>query len=149
MFLKSSSGRNIDLRLLQHKGLLCHLQLRNTSDPECGLSPAETVFGHPLRNAFLFVNRLATFFNRFICHTRREAWRAKEHALRVRAKRTNDALRVCTHPLRALRCADRVFIQYQGGRYPHKWDRVGTVVEALDFESLDVNITLKWEDLVV
>ena len=63
------------------------LQLRNTPDPDCNLSPAEIVFGHPLRDAFSFVNRLATFFNRFIRRTWREAWQAKEDALRVRAKR--------------------------------------------------------------
>ena len=92
--------------------------------------PAEIVFGHPLRDAFSFVNWLATFSNRFIRRTWREAWRAKEDALRVRAKRTNDALSARTRPLR---CDNRVFIQNQGGRHPHKWDKVGTVVEALDF----------------
>ena len=57
------------------------LQLRNTPDPDCDLFPAEIVFGHPLRDAFSFVNRLATFSNRFIHRTWREAWRAKEDAL--------------------------------------------------------------------
>ena len=33
------------------------LELRNTPDPDCDMSPAEIVFGHPLHNAFLFVNR--------------------------------------------------------------------------------------------
>ena len=110
------------------------LQLRNTPDPDCDLSPAEIVFGHPLRDAFSFVNRLATFSNRFIRRTWREAWRAKEDALRVRAKRTNEALSARTRSLRPLRCGDRVFIQNQGGTHPRKWDKVGTVVEALDFE---------------
>ena len=45
------------------------LQLRNIPDPDCDLSPAEIVFGHPLRDAFSFVNRLATFSNRFIRRT--------------------------------------------------------------------------------
>ena len=62
------------------------LQLRNTPDPDCDLSPAEIVFGHPLRDAFSFVNRLATFSNRFIRRTWREAWRAKEDVLRVRVE---------------------------------------------------------------
>ena len=79
------------------------LQLRNTPDPDCDLSPAEIVFGHPLRDAFSFVNRLATFSNRFIRRTWREAWRAKEDALRVRAKRTNEALSARTRSLRPLR----------------------------------------------
>ena len=49
------------------------LQLRNTPDPDCDLSPAEIVFGHLLRDAFSFVNRHATFSNRFIRRTWREA----------------------------------------------------------------------------
>ena len=93
-----------------------------------------------MRDAFSFVNRLATFSNRFIRRTWREAWRAKEDALRVRAKRTNDALSARTRPLRALRCGDRVFIQNQGGRHPRKWDKVGTVVEALDFDQYNVKV---------
>ena len=107
------------------------LQLRNTPDPDCDLSPAEIVFGHPLRDAF-------SSSNRFIRRTWREAWRAKEDALRVRAKRTNDALNARTRPLRPLRCGDSVFIQNQGGRHPRKWDKVGTMVEALDFDQYNV-----------
>ena len=45
-----------------------------------------------------------------------------------------------TRPLRALRCGDRVFIQNQGGRHPRKWDKVGTVVEALDFDQYNVKV---------
>ena len=48
------------------------LQLHNIPDPDCDLSSAEIVFGHLLWDAFLFVNRLATFSNRFIRRTWRE-----------------------------------------------------------------------------
>ena len=113
------------------------LQLRNTLDPDCDLFSAEIVFGHPLRDAFSFLNRLATFSNRFFRRTWREAWRAKEDALRVRAKRTNDALRTHTRPLR---CGDRVFIQNQGGKHPRKRDKIGTVVEALDFDQYNIKV---------
>jgi len=41
--------------------LLSLLQLRNNPDPDCELSPAEIVFGRPLRDVFSFVNRLAVF----------------------------------------------------------------------------------------
>ena len=116
------------------------LQLRSTLDPDCDLFPAEIVFGYPLPDAFSFVNRLAPFSNRFICRTWREAWRAKEDALRVRAKRTNDALSARACPLRLLRCGDCMFIQNQGGRHPRKWDKVGTVVEALDFDQYNVKV---------
>ena len=116
------------------------LQLRNTPDPDCDLSPAKIVLGHPLRDTFSFVNRLATFSNRFTRRTWHEAWRAKEHALRVRAKRTNNALSARTPPLRALLCGDRVFIQNQGGRQPRKRDKVGIVVETLDFQQYNVKV---------
>ena len=116
------------------------LQLCNTPDPDCDLSLAKIVFGHLLRDAFSFVNWLATFSNRFIPCSGREAWRAKEDALRVRAKRTNDRLSARTRPLRSVRCGDRVFIQNQVGRQPRKWDKICTVVEALDFDQYNVKV---------
>ena len=60
------------------------LQLRNTPDPDCGMSPAEVVFGRPLRDAFSFVNRLAKYSNHFVRRTWRETWKAKEDALFTR-----------------------------------------------------------------
>ena len=57
------------------------------------MSPAEIVFGHPLRHAFSFVNCLLMFTNRSIRRTWREVWRAKEDTLRLRAGRNNAALR--------------------------------------------------------
>ena len=49
----------------------------------------------------------------------------------------NDALSARTRPLR---CGNRVFIQNQGGRHPRKWNKVGTVVEALDFDQYNVKV---------
>ena len=121
------------------------LQLRNTPDPDCNLSPAEIIFGHLLRDAFSFVNWLATFSNRFIPCSGCEAWRAKEDALRVRAKRANNALSVRTRPLRALRCGDRVFIQIKekdthvNGTKSAMWSKHWTLI----------NIMFKWDDPVV
>ena len=94
------------------------LQLRNT--PDCDMSPAEIVFGHPLRDAFSFGNRLPKFTNRSIRRTWRKAWRAKKDALRLRAGRNNAALRTNSRPLRALRCGNRVFLQNQTGNHPRK-----------------------------
>jgi len=42
------------------------LQLPNIPDADCGLSPAEIVFGHPLRDVFSFINRLVKFSNHII-----------------------------------------------------------------------------------
>ena len=49
------------------------LLLRNTRDPDCDMSPAEIVFGHPLRHAFSFFNRLPKSTDRSIQQTWREA----------------------------------------------------------------------------
>ena len=39
------------------------LQLRNTPDPDCDLSPAQIIFGRPLRDSLKFANRLEKFAN--------------------------------------------------------------------------------------
>ena len=116
------------------------LQLRNTPDPDCGMSPAEVVFGRPLRDAFSFVNRLAKYSNHFVRRTWRETWKAKEDALRLRAGRNAVALKRNSHPLPALNCGDRVFIQNQAGNYPLKWDKVGTIMEVLTFDRYVVKV---------
>ena len=109
------------------------LQLRNTPYPDCDMSPAEIVFDHPLRDAFSFINRIPKFTNRSIRRTWREACRAKEDALRLRAGR-NNATSHKQPPIRALHCSDRVFLQNQTGNHPRKWDKVGTVTEVLGFD---------------
>ena len=48
------------------------LQLRNTPDPDCNVSPAEVVFGRPTRNAFSFVNICTKFENPSIRPMRRQ-----------------------------------------------------------------------------
>jgi len=80
------------------------LQLRNTPEADCGLSPAEIVFGHPLRDAFSFINRLVKFSNHHIPRKWRETWKAKENALRIRAGRNDAALAEYTRPLGSLKC---------------------------------------------
>ena len=39
------------------------LQVRNTPDPDCNLSPAQVIFGRPIRDAFSFMNRIPKFDN--------------------------------------------------------------------------------------
>ena len=58
----------------------------------------------------------------------KEAWKAKEDALKARYMKTLETLSEHSRPLPHLR-GDHVMIQNQSGRYPKKWDKSGIVVE--------------------
>ena len=58
------------------------LQIRNTPDKGCKLSPAQIIFGKPLRYAFSFINHVCKFDNQAISTPWRDAWRLKEMALK-------------------------------------------------------------------
>ena len=58
----------------------------------------------------------------------------------LRAGRNAVALKRNSHPLPALTCGDRVFIQNQAGNYPLKWDKVGTIMEVLSFDRYVVKV---------
>ena len=115
---------------LDHDGFLrAILQLRNTPDPDCNLSPAQIVFGRPLRDTLAFVNRLEKFTNPHVRPLWRKAWEAKEDALRTRITRTTEALTAHSKHLRPLSLGEKVFLQNQKGPSANKWDRSGVVVE--------------------
>ena len=105
------------------------LQLRNTPDPDCHVSPAEIVFGRNIRDAFSFINRIERFSNKNIHPRWHEAWKAKELALKHRFTRSMERLEEHTRPLQPLAIGDRVFVQNQIGHSPKKWDRTGMVVD--------------------
>ena len=107
------------------------LTLRNTPDTDCSASPAEIIFGRPLRDAFSFCNRSKTLFNPAIRPHWREAWAMKELALRKRFVRWSERHNEHTKNLKPLRIGDRVFVQNQEGPHPRKWDRSGLVVDVL------------------
>ena len=104
------------------------LQLRNIPDPDCKLSPAQIIFGHPLRDAFSFVNRSVQFENQEVHPVWREAWEAKETALRARFVRSVESTR-SHRKLPKLSIGNRVFVQNQNGTHPTKWDGSGVIVE--------------------
>ena len=89
--LQSNTGP--DGTLNTDKFLRAILQLRNSPDPDCNLSPAQIIFGRPLRNAFGFVNCLSKYSNEHIRPIWRDALAAKEEALRERFHRTSEVLR--------------------------------------------------------
>ena len=116
------------------------LQLRNTPDPDCNLSPAQIIFGRPLRDSLSFVNRLEKFSNPHIRPLWRQAWEAKEEALRTRITRTTESLKAHSRPLRPLSLGERVFLQNQQGPNPTKWDRSGKVVESVGHDQYRVKV---------
>ena len=111
------------------KFLRAILQLRNTPNPDCNLSPAEIVFGRQLKDAFKFVNRIQKFKNHNIRPIWRDAWKLKEEALRTRFTRNMERLNARARDLQPLALGDRVFVQNQAGSHPTKWDRSGIVVD--------------------
>ena len=116
------------------------LQLRNTPDPDCKVSPAQILFGRPLRDAFSFTNRVVKFDNPAIHPVWREAWRAKETALRTRFAKSVETLNAHAHQLPKLALGDRVFVQNQTGLHPNKWDRSGMVVEGKEHDQYLVKL---------
>ena len=116
------------------------LQLRNTPDPDCGISPARILFGRPLRDNLLFAKRLKKFSNPAVLRIWREAWRSKEAALRVRFAKSVERLNVNSRNLPNLNIGDRCYIQNQKGNYPLKWERSGVIVEIQPYDKYVVKI---------
>lgn len=116
------------------------LQLRNTPDPDCNLSPAQIIFGRPLRDTLTFANRLEKFSNPSIRPLWHQAWAVKEEALRTRLTRTTESLKAHSRPLRPLAIGERVFLQNQQGANPNKWDRSGVVMESPGHDQYRVKV---------
>ena len=120
--------------------LCAMLQLRNTPDRDCNLSPAQIIFGRPLRDSLTFVNRLEKFSNPNVRPLWRQAWSAREEALRTRISQTAESLQAHSKPLRPLVIGDKVFLQNQQGPHPTKWDRSGTVMESVGHDQYRVKV---------
>ena len=109
------------------RALLTH---RNTPDPGCKLSPAQILLGRPLRDTLPTISKEVMIFNNDELQPQwRDAWRAKEEALKTRYVKTVENLNEHTRAFPPLRCGDQVMIQNQSGRFPKRWDKSGMVVE--------------------
>ena len=116
------------------------LQYRNTPDPDCKLSPAQIIFGKPLKDSMSFINRLEKYSNPHIRTTWREAWADKENALRVRFAKTSDTLNEHSKGLKPMKVGDKCIIQNQTGPYPKKWHHTGTIVEVGEHEQYIIKV---------
>lgn len=103
---------------------------RNTPDPGCKLSPAQILLGRPLRDTLPCISKEVMVFNNDEIHPQwKEAWKAKEEALKVRYVKTLENLGEHSRPLAVLQHGNHVMIQNQSGRFPKKWDKSGVIVE--------------------
>ena len=100
------------------------LTYRNAPDPSTKLSPAQCVFGRPVRD-FIPIHP-----GQYLPHpTWRETLLAREEALRNRHMRAHERWSEHTKRLPPLKVGDTVRIQNQTGRYPKKWDKTGRIIE--------------------
>ena len=139
--VKKAKRMLMDNGCLNNDGLLrALLQARNTPDPDCNISPAQVVFGRPIRDAFSFTSRCIKYNNPSIRPTWHEAWSQEEDAMRARMPRTTEALDMHARSLAPLSLGDKVFLQNQRGSHPKKWDKSGTVVELGNYDQYCVKV---------
>ena len=118
------------------------LTQRNTPDPGCRMSPAQILFGRPLRDALPYLEKdIMAFNNPRINQKWRQAWELKEEALKTRYVKTMENLGEHSRPLAPLRIGDHVLVQNQVGRFLKKWDRSGIIVEVKDIDQYVMKVT--------
>ncbi len=111
------------------------LNYRNTPDPQTGLSPAQCIFGRPVRD-FIPIHR-----GRYKPHpTWVDMLDKREVALRNRHQRLQEVWSEHTKTLPPLHVGDRVRIQNQIGPDPLRWERTGVVVEVRPYDQYVVKI---------
>ena len=111
------------------------LQYRNTPDPDTKLSPAECIFGRPIRD---FIPILP---GRYRPHpTWRDTLAAREEALRNRHMRAAERWTEHTRRLPPLNVGDHVRIQNQTATHPTKWDKTGLVIEVRQFDQYVIRV---------
>ena len=120
-FLWSNTGRSGTLNT--NKFLRAMMQLHNTPDPDCNISPAIIVFSQPIRDAFPFINRQEALRERF----HKPAERLNEHA----------------RELLKLSFGDWCYLQNQTGNHLKHWDCSGTVVEIFHNKSYGIKTRRK------
>ena len=111
------------------------LQYRNTPDPDTKLSPAQCVFGRPIKD---FIPILP---GRYKPHpTWSDTLAAREEALRNRHMKAAERWTEHTKRLPPLVVGDHVRIQNQTGPHSTKWDKTGAVIEVRQFNQYVVRV---------
>ena len=105
------------------------LQFRNTPDPANNMSPAQVIFGRPLRDALPFLPTSQIHVNPHIRPVWKDLWNKREETLHTRFVKQVEALKTRSKDLLPLHVGDCCRIQNQHGRFPKKWDKTGHVVQ--------------------
>ena len=119
------------------------LQVRNTPDRHCKLSPAEILFGRRLRDATPQLDKnLMMFANPIIDERWHSIWEAKEYAIRNRAAEQNLRTSPSFKDLKPLLEGDTVLIQNQNpsSGNPKKWNQQGEIVATGQFDQYLVRV---------
>ena len=114
------------------RALLIH---RNTPDPATGVSPAQIVFGRPIRD------HLPTPLHKLdIRSDWTKAAKLREECFMKRHYAKCEDLTHGTKQLQSLIPGDFVYVQDQAGKTPRQWNRSAKVLEALPHDSFLIRI---------
>ena len=111
---------NVDLNgeLNNDRMVQALLKQRNTPDPRCKLSPAQTLLGRNLKKSLPYARKsVMTYNNPQISKMWRDVWSKKEESLSVRYVKSLENLSEHTKSLPLLNCGDHVVIQNQTGNF--------------------------------
>ena len=111
------------------------LQYRNTCDRDTRLSPAQMIFGRPIKDFIAILPGSYRPHNTWI-----ETSRAREQAMGARNIRNAERLTEHTVRLQPFKVGDRVFILNQTDNHPLRWDRTGLVIEVKQFDQSAVRV---------
>ena len=111
------------------------LQYRNTPDSSTKISPAQCIFGRPIRDF------IPIWPGKYRPHkTWQETLKLREKALQKRHLKISERLREHTRRLPQLRVGDYVRIQNQTGPFPRRWDKTIQVIEVRQYNQYLVRV---------
>ena len=104
------------------RALLMH---RNTPDPGCKLSPSQILLGRQLRDSLPYIHKEIMSFNNPEIHVQwREAWMAKEDALKTRYVKTLENLSEHSRTLQPLHHGIKVELLWKQRQMTNMWSKL-------------------------